>query len=169
MMLRASLSQDQTNLTHEQRERQPVGRVAARTRQDAMALHIKLMAIHSGIVAQAQLVAKDAIQFYEKVERKSDNKQEIIKGQCLACGKMVTSTASFRLVGHLLKCPLMPSKVIGDFQQIKKLSNDKICGKREAQNQAAEEAAVWARKRAAQQASLVRVDPHIRHMRPGGH
>lgn len=112
-----------------------------------MALHTKLMAIHSGIVAQAPMVAKDALQFYERVERKSDNKQQI-KGHCLACGKMVTSTASFRLVGHLLKCPLMPSEVIKDFQQIKKLSNDKICGKREAENQAAEEAALWASRRA---------------------
>ena len=92
-------------LPGEQRERQPVdiGRVAARTRQDAMALHIKLMAIHSGIVAQAPMVAKDAIKFYDRVQRKSDNKQQIT-GHCLACGKMVTSTASFRLVGHLLKC-----------------------------------------------------------------
>ena len=60
----------------------------------------------------------------------------------MACRKSVTSTASHRLVLHLLKCPLIPAEVQQDFQRIKQESHSKSCGKRQAEKAAEEEAEV---------------------------
>ena len=62
-------------------------------------------------LAAAPLIPKDAVQFYDGVVRKPDNKQQI-KGNCMACGKSVSSTASTRMLEHLVKCPLVPTEII---------------------------------------------------------
>ena len=139
----------------QQQQRQPptFGQFSARAQRDHAELHAKLMATHARIVAVAPLNNKDAIEFFEDVERKPDNKQQL-KGSCMACGKRVTSTASSRLVTHLLSCPLVPSEISKGFKRLKQLSGDKACGKREAECMAAEEADLWAKKHAAEQAVL---------------
>ena len=55
-----------------------------------------------------------------------------MKADCMACRKTVSSTASTRLLLHILKCPLMPIEVVKDFNKDKQLSTNKACGKRDA-------------------------------------
>ena len=71
--------------------------VSARAQRDIGALHAKLLGIHRGIVAQAPLQAKDVVAFYSDVHSAESNKQQM-KGACLACGKVMSSTASCRFI-----------------------------------------------------------------------
>ena len=131
----------------QRRQQQPVtfGQATERAQHDAAALHGKLMAIHQRMVAAGPLSTSGAIAFFDNVERKADNKQQL-KGDCIACGKKVASTASTRLVLHILKCPLMPIEVVKDFKKINQISTNKACGKREAEHQASEEAEACRRR-----------------------
>ena len=68
--------------------------VAVRAQRDHAAMHSKLLAIHARLVEAAPLATKDAIEFFEDVQRKPENKQQL-KATCSACGKVVSSdTAS---------------------------------------------------------------------------
>jgi len=78
-------------------------------------LHAKLLSIHAGLVANATLETRHAVEFFTAVERKKDNQQQL-KGFCLACKKLLTSTGSNRMVGHIVKCEQMP-KVIKNWVQ----------------------------------------------------
>ena len=120
------------------------------------ALHAKLLAIHADAVSERQgwkLEAKDAMKFYKDVQRKPDNKQQV-KANCMACGKLVSSTGSNRLVVHLLQCPLMPMVIGKAFKELQDKSKSASCGKREAEAVAAQEAEVFAKRFAAEQAVL---------------
>ena len=64
-----------------------------RAQRDHAAMHSKLIAIHARILAAAPFATKDAIEFFEDVQRKPENKQQL-KATCSACGKVVSSTAS---------------------------------------------------------------------------
>ena len=135
----------------QQPQRQPptFRQVAARAVHEHAAMHTKLMAVHAGVVAEAQLAAKDAIQFFENIERKPSNRQQL-KGLCMACGKSVSSTASTRLLIHIVKCPLMPADIKKGFKSLQQLAGDKSEGKRVAECMAAEDAAIFGKKHAAE-------------------
>ena len=135
----------------QQPQRQPptFRQVAARAVHEHAAMHTKLMAVHAGVVAEAQLAAKDAIQFFENIERKPSNRQQL-KGLCMACGKSVSSTASTRLLIHIVKCPLMPADIKKGFKSLQQLAGDKSEGKRVAECMAAEDAAKFGKKHAAE-------------------
>ena len=138
----------------QQPQRQPSFQdLAARALLDQSAMHSKLMALHAGIVAAAPLIPKDAVQFYDGVVRKPDNKQQI-KGNCMACGKSVSSTASTRMLEHLVKCPLVPTEITRAFKKLQQVSGNKGEGKRVAENIAFEEAEKFAKKHAAEQAVM---------------
>ena len=132
---------------------QVAGAAAGRAQCDIAVLHARLLAIRSGLLdKKPSIVSKDAEAYFTDLKR-GDNKQQL-KGNCMACRKSVTSTASHRLVLHLLKCPLIPAEVQHDFQRIKQESHSKSCGKRQAEKAAEEEAEVWTKKHQAQQAVL---------------
>ena len=132
---------------------QVAGAAAGRAQCDIAVLHARLLAIRSGLLdKKPSIVSKDAEAYFTDLKR-GDNKQQL-KGNCMACRKAVTSTASHRLVLHLLKCPLIPAEVQHDFQRIKQESHSKSCGKRQAEKAAEEEAEVWAKKHQAKQAVL---------------
>ena len=140
-----------------QQQRQPptLGQVADRAQRDAAVLHARLLAVRSGILdKQPSIKSKDAEAFFKDLKRNEDNKHQM-KGECMACGKSVSSTASHRLVQHLIKCPLLPAEVKSDFKRIKQDAHNKSCGKRQAEMVAEEEAEVWwAKKHQAAQAVL---------------
>ena len=80
--------------TNEAQERPPTfGSAVQRASHDGAALNAKLLAVHARIVAVSALTNKDAVSFFDGVERKESNSQQL-KGSCMACGKMLTSTAS---------------------------------------------------------------------------
>ena len=142
----------------QQRQPQPVtfGAVADQGRKDVASLHTKLLAIHADAVSERRnwkLESKDAIKFYKDVQRKPENKQQV-KANCMACGKLVSSTGSNRLVVHLLQCPLMPLVIRRAFKELQEKSKSASCGKREAEAVAAQEAEVFAKRFAAEQAVL---------------
>ena len=126
---------------------------SARAQRDVGVLHTKMLAIHAEIVAVAPLVAMDAKEFFRIVEHKEDNKHQR-RGACKACGKELCSTASSRFVAHIIKCPLIPFEVTQAFKALKKISDDKASGKREAGLRAEEEVAQFAKKHAAEQSVL---------------
>ena len=128
--------------------------VAVRAQRDHAAMHNKLLSIHAGIVAAAPLATKDAIAFFEDVHRQPANKQQL-KGTCCACGKVISSTASSRLVVHITKCQLMPMAIVKSFRALKSAANDKVCGKREAELMGLEEKEQFHKKHVAEQAVLV--------------
>ena len=117
-------------------------------------MHSKLLAIHARIVAAAPLAAKDVLEFFEDVQRKPENKQQL-KATCSACGKVVSSTASSRLVVHISRCQLMPMVIVKSFRALKTAANDRVCGKREAELMGLEEKEQFHKKHVAEQAVLV--------------
>ena len=99
----------------QQQQRQPptIGQFAARAQRDHAELHAKLMATHARIVAVAPLHNKDAIEFFEDVERKPDNKQQL-KGSCMACGKVTGHVYGLEPVGD--SPAEVPTRSLGDHQ-----------------------------------------------------
>ena len=140
----------------QQEQQQPVsfGDLTARAQQAHATLHDRMTNIlHRLTEREQRLETKSAIEFFQSVERQPQNRQQI-KGLCIACGKLVTSTGSSRLVKHILQCPLMPTEVSLAFKLIKNESDNKTCGKRDAELRAVEEAEIFAKKHAASRAAL---------------
>ena len=157
----ADAAQDATELPEaaprngQQQRQHPVafGNIGERAQRGVAAMHSQLLAIFAECGGATKLRSQDAVKFFMDVERKEDNKQQL-KGTCKACGKSVTSTGSSRLVTHMTKCPLVPAPVNKAFQDIMKQSSSKASGKREAEMIAAQDAEVFAKKFAAEQAVL---------------
>ena len=124
--------------------------VADRVRHDHAVVHAKMLSIHAEYVAQG-LDLKHGIKFLVDVQRKDENKQQL-KGRCMACGKVITSTGSNRVVQHIVKCALVPMEISKAYKKLKERSDSTALGKRQAEVNAGEEAEVWAKKRAAAQA-----------------
>ena len=129
------------------------GEITRRATLDRAAQHAKMLALLARLTEQEALESKHAVEFFEKVQRAPTNRQQL-KGCCMACGKLVSSTGSSRLIKHMLVCPLLPMEVVKQFKQLKNMSSEKVCGKREAEALASEEAEVWARKHSVAQAAL---------------
>ena len=130
------------------------GMITERSRQDIAAMREQLLTIlaeqlQSGVA----LETKHAVNFFSNVERKPNNPQQQ-KGHCMACGKAVTSTGSNRLVAHLTQCPLVPTDVCKEFQNLRDASYSKAAGKRQAERLASEEAEMCVKKLAKEHAGL---------------
>ena len=123
---------------------------AARHDQERAELQRRLMAIHDRIVDAAQLQGRDAVEFFDDVARKDDNKQQM-KGRCKACGKAVSSTASVRFIDHISKCASMPNEIQRAFQRLRADAGSKAASKRHADALSQQDAEVWAKRHAAQQ------------------
>jgi len=116
-------------------------------------LHAKLLYIHTGLVASATLESRHSEKFFTVVERKKDNQQQL-KVACLACKKVLMSTGSNRMVGHIVKCDEMPKVIKNGFKALQERSKSMTLGKRQAATLAAEEAEIWAKKHASSQSLL---------------
>ena len=134
---------------------------AARHDQERDELQRRLMAIHDRIADAAQLQGRDAVEFFDNVSRKDDNKQQM-KGRCKACGKAISSTASVRFIEHISKCASMPNQIQRAFQRLRADAGSKAAAKRHADAMSHQEAEVWAKRHAAQQQQLDHKQPGIK-------
>ena len=76
------------------------------------------------------------------------------KGDCMHCGKSVTSTGATRFHDHLLQCVLCPAQVIKGFMVLRKDTGANRIAKREVSDLAKQEAEVDAAAHDDKQASL---------------
>ena len=63
-----------------------------------------------------------------------------MKGNCICCSTLVTSTGSFKFVEHLTKCPLCPREVRDEFLSLNVKTEAKRAEKRDTTLMATEEA-----------------------------
>ena len=83
--------------------------VAQRRQLDVQAIHAAVMAVLAEL-EDTKLEPKHAIKFFEHLEKKDGTSQQH-KGDCMACGKSVTSTGAFKMQSHIIECPLMLATV----------------------------------------------------------
>ena len=86
------------------------------------------------------LQKKHVLQFFEKVEQTNPQNPQQLKGTCMCCLRSVPSTGSFKMVHHLVKCPLCPREIKEAFGKLCEASVAKSAAKREADSLATEEA-----------------------------